>query len=103
MAGKAAKPFIGEGASIVVVLELRHEHPILAIQRHRQQVVARVLALGKNLIAHAVDIIEEVTDRILGRHLAVGEGDAVTDDAVAENRRHLAAVHAGYNPWCRQI
>ena len=53
-------PLVHERTAVVVVLEVGHEHPVLTVERHREQVFARVLSLVEQLLADVVHIGDEV-------------------------------------------
>ena len=85
------------------MLELRHEHPVLSVKGHRQQVVRRVFTGVKELLTNVVKVGDEVGNGRFGRHRSVLECNAVGDDAVSENDGDFAALCTGDRPWRGQV
>ena len=86
-----------------MVLELGHEHPVLPVQRHGQEVFRRVFACIEELLSNVIEVGDEVRHGGLRRHGAVLKGDAVGDDAVSENDSDFAALSTGDRPGRGQV
>ena len=101
--GQTTVPFGHERASVVVVLELGHEHPVLPVQRYGQEVFRGVFAGIEELLSNVIEVGDEVRNGGLRRHRAVLEGDAVGNDPVSEDDGDFAALRTGDRPRRGQV
>ena len=96
--GQATVPFGHEGASVVVMLELGHEHPIFTVKRNGEQMFGGVLARIEQLLANVVEVGDEIRNGRLRCHRSVLEGDAVGDHTVSEDDSNFPALGTGDLP-----
>ena len=65
--------------------------------------VGWVFAGIQELLAHVVEVGDEVRDRCLGRHRAVLEGDAVGNHTITEDDRYFSTLSTRDGPGCCKV